>query len=76
MDKTSEKFGLVFLDPPYNKGFIRPIIEKIVENDILLPEAILVLESDCPDERGEFSGLEVIKQRKYGRSYITIYKRR
>lgn len=70
-----EKFDIVFLDPPYNKGFISPIIKLISENQILNDDGIIVLESDFPDEHGEFDGLELIKQRRYGRSYVTIYQR-
>ncbi len=69
------KFSVIFLDPPYNKGFIEPIISAITESGILCDGGIIVLESDYSDEHGEFLGLEIIKQRKYGRTYVTIYKR-
>lgn len=75
LSDTSEKFSVIFLDPPYNKGFIAPIIEKIVEREILDFGGIIVLESDFSDEHGDFSGLSKIKQKKYGRSYVTVYKR-
>ena len=70
-----EKFDLIFLDPPYNKGFITPIINRIIEKDLLSEDGIIVLESDNSDEHGEFLGLKILKQRKYGRTYITIYQR-
>lgn len=74
--KTSEhKFSLVFLDPPYNKGIIAPVICEIMKNDILENDGIIVLESDFLDEHGDFSGLSILKQRKYGRSYVTIYQK-
>ncbi|MBR4721252.1 MAG: 16S rRNA (guanine(966)-N(2))-methyltransferase RsmD [Clostridia bacterium] len=72
---TCEKFSVIFLDPPYNKGFIAPIIEKIIEREILDFGGIIVLESDFSDEHGDFSGISKIKQKKYGRSYVTVYKR-
>ena len=75
LDETKDTFDIIFLDPPYNKGLIAPIIEKIVQSDILSDDGIIVLESDNTDEHGEFSNLEVLKQRKYGRTYITVYKR-
>ena len=37
---------------------------------------IAVLESDVCDEHGEISGLEILKQRRYGRTYVTVYKRK
>lgn len=72
---AKEKFSLIFLDPPYNKGIIAPIFAEIIEKDILENDGIIVLESDFSDEHGEFSGLSILKQRKYGRSYVTIYQR-
>lgn len=75
LSDTDKKFSIIFLDPPYNKGFIAPIIEKILDRDILELGGIIVLESDFSDEHGDFSGLIKIKQKKYGRSYVTVYKR-
>ena len=68
-------FDIIFLDPPYNKGFIKPIIEDIVRFDILEKDGIIVLESDSIDEHGEMDGLAILKQRKYGRTFVTIYQR-
>lgn len=74
--KTSKEcFDLIFLDPPYNKGFIEPVLADIVKNKRLSEKGIIVLESDSTDMHYEFDGLSVIKQKKYGRSYITVYQR-
>lgn len=75
LDGVSGEFDLIFLDPPYNKGFIKPIIEKIVQKNILSEYGVIVLESDDTDEHGEFDGLSIYRQRKYGRTYITIYRK-
>ena len=75
IDGTSSKFDIVFLDPPYNQGLIEPALKAIVENDILNSGGIAVLESDTTDFHSEIEGLSVLKQRSYGRTYITIYKR-
>lgn len=75
LKECDQKFDLIFLDPPYNKGFIRPVISEIIERDILEIDGIIVLESDDTDEHGTFSGLDILKQKKYGRSYITVYQR-
>ena len=75
LKSNKNNFDIIFLDPPYNKGIIAPIIERIMKTNALSDDGIIVLESDDTDEHGEFSGLEVLKQRKYGRTYITVYKR-
>lgn len=72
--QTKEKFDVIFLDPPYNKNFIKPALEGIIENEILNNDGIIVLESDGTDFHGEFDGLDIYRQRKYGRTYVTVYK--
>ena len=75
LDENKNAFDIIFLDPPYNKGIIGPILEQIIKTDALAEDGIIVLESDNTDEHNEFSGLEILKQIKYGRTYITVYKR-
>ena len=72
--RCNEKFDVIFLDPPYNKGFITEALGAIAENGILSDDGIIVLESDSTDFKDEYDGLEMMKQKKYGRTYITIYR--
>jgi len=37
-------FELVFLDPPYNKGFVLPVLNQLLEKGWLSPSAVLVIE--------------------------------
>ena len=74
LKKTDETFDVIFLDPPYNKGFIEPILSDIVKGNVLSKDGIIVLESDNTDFYGEVIGLTIYRQRKYGRTYVTIYK--
>lgn len=73
LQRTEKKFDVVFLDPPYNNGYISPILSMLVQYHLLSENGIIVLESDKTDEPTEIEGLTVLKQRKYGRTYITIY---
>lgn len=68
-------FDVIFLDPPYNKGLIEPVLKAIVDNDVLSDDGIIMLESDNTDFHGECRGLTVYRQRRYGRTFITIYKK-
>lgn len=72
-ETVSGKFDIIFLDPPYNKGFVIPILNTISRRGMLSENGIAVLESDYRDEHGEIDGFEILKQRKYGRTYITVY---
>jgi len=75
LKQNKESFDIIFLDPPYNRGFVAPIMEGIISSGALRKGGIAVLESDFSDEHGEFDGVQIIKQRKYGRSYVTVYQR-
>ena len=70
-----EKFGLVFADPPYDKGFSQKVLEEVAETDILAENGILALtvrrNEVFPDNMG---GLTKIFDRSYGDSKILIYK--
>ncbi len=71
LTSTKEKFTLVFLDPPYSKGFEDKVFEKI--SPVLEKGAVVMLETEY--EAKEYEGFETIRRAKYGRVYITIYKR-
>lgn len=70
----TDKFDIIFLDPPYNKGFVEKSLKIVAENNILSDTGIIVLESDNTDFNSDFDGLDIVKQKRYGRTYITIYK--
>lgn len=75
LQKTTEKFDIIFMDPPYNKGFIEPALDKIISRDILSDDGIIVVESDSPDEINIPSGLKVLKERRYGRTNVTVFEK-
>jgi 16S rRNA (guanine966-N2)-methyltransferase len=68
--KNIKKFDLVFLDPPYSLGFEEDVFTKIGEH--IKDDSVIVLESEEPLKN--FDGYEVIKNVRYGRVYITLYK--
>lgn len=75
IERSKKSFDIIFLDPPYNKGFIERALEKIVACGVLADGGIAVLESDSTDFCSEVPGLTIYRQRRYGRTFITIYKK-
>ena len=55
--------------------YVLPVLSLIAERGILSENGIVVLESDNTDERGSAEGLSILKQRRYGRTYVTIYRK-
>ena len=70
LKNNTEKFDIVFLDPPYSLG-----IEENVFSDLrshITDDAVVILESE--EKQNDFAGCDVIKNVRYGRVYITLYK--
>ncbi len=63
MERAKEKFDVIFLDPPYNKNFIEPVLEGIVKNNLLNEDGIVVLESDGTRFHDDFDGLEMYRKK-------------
>lgn len=71
-----EKFDLVFLDPPYGKGYIEKSISKLDELNLLMEEALIISEYDNVDIIPEKIGtLEIYRVQKYGRVRIAFWRR-
>jgi 16S rRNA (guanine(966)-N(2))-methyltransferase RsmD len=71
LNQNLEKFDIVFLDPPYSKGMEKNIFPKLLK--VIKDNGIVVLETEVLV--GEFDGFNLIKQVKYGRVYISVYKK-
>mgnify|MGYP002514027873 CR=1 FL=1 len=67
---SRDVFDIVFLDPPYNKGIEEKVFAELGKN--LSEASVVVLETEYLPE--SFEGFEIIKQAKYGRVYITLYR--
>lgn len=74
--KSENKYDLVFMDPPYYRDMAKKILLNIDAYDILAPIGLVVVEHFKKDLLPD--GLRAIiieKERKYGDTVITIYRR-
>lgn len=71
LKKTNEKYSLVFLDPPYHKGYIPQALFQLSKKN-LQDNAIIVMESDFDEEYEIPKSIDIIKEKKYGRIKIKI----
>jgi 16S rRNA (guanine966-N2)-methyltransferase len=69
-----EGIDLAFVDPPYGKDFILPVLQKLSEKEILQPASIVVTETfktdPVPDTVGQ---LRLHNTKFYGETKIGIY---
>jgi len=76
LQQTDDKFDLVLMDPPYNKGLAIRAIEIILKKALLVKEGMIVVEHSSIENPGDFPQLKVIRNRTYGDTGITIYQAR
>ena len=72
-----ERYGLIFLDPPYASGNLERGLERITTIDIVVENGIIVSEStadqDLPDLPAPY---EKGREYRYGKIKFTLYRRR
>lgn len=73
LSKTSG-YDLIFIDPPYKEEFGAQALKIIAEGNILNGGGIAVYERDRSFS-GEVAGLELYDERKYGKTYLSFFKR-
>jgi 16S rRNA (guanine966-N2)-methyltransferase len=75
-DLGCDIFDLVFIDPPYGKGYIRPTLTRLVDEKLLSREGRVVVESSSgiDDELPAKVGDLVLNlERAYGSTVIGVY---
>jgi 16S rRNA (guanine966-N2)-methyltransferase len=66
-------FQLVFMDPPYNKGFVHSTLSRLHAGQLLEKEAIVVAEHSPKEPVGEEGTPFVVRdQRKYGKTLVSF----
>jgi 16S rRNA (guanine966-N2)-methyltransferase len=70
-----ERFALIFVDPPYGKGYALPVLETLHEEHLVEPAAPVVVQTEKGEDLPEGVGnLKSVKVRTYGSTRITIFK--
>lgn len=72
--KANEKYDLIFIDPPYASDAGIKALELISDGKHLSENGIAVYERDRSFD-GEVQGLQKYDERKYGKTYITLFTR-
>jgi len=76
LPKLGKKFGIVFADPPYLRGFAQKVIDSVVKYDLLESDGILVLEHHkketftYPEEK-----LFYVKAKRFGDTMVSFFLR-
>jgi len=69
LPNLSEKFDVIYLDPPYFSGIYEKSLETIKENGLLKEDGIIILEHTTEVNT---DGFKLIKQKKYSQKLLTF----
>ena len=72
---NSIKFDIIFIDPPYKYEIINELIDIITRCNILNDNGIMVLEYSLDKIDDDIDGYQLLKYKKYGDKYVSIYKK-
>ncbi len=78
-------FGMVFMDPPYGRGLLQPLIQAICQAELLHDSGVLICEAGKGEELprrfekdslegGRAKGLFLADERVYGQTKILFYR--
>lgn len=71
---TNETFDIIFLDPPYNQGYLKLSAEQISDRHLLNSDGIIVVETEVGGEVFAHSSFSMRKQAKYGKTLISVFE--
>jgi len=77
LEREGQTFGLIFLDPPYNKGVVKKILLLLDQSDIVTPLTQLILhrsrQEKLPDN---LEKLELFREKQVGQACLSFFTRR
>ncbi len=72
LNNCKQKFDIVFVDPPYDLGYVANVLELLYKNDLLCDDAIVVVES-AKDNIPQFTSMySVTRQKFYGSVCVSL----
>lgn len=75
LSSVSQRFDVVFVDPPYAKNMYAEVLRLLIQYDCVAEGGIVVCEHSRGDEMPCAKGLEIFDVRNVGSVAFTFYKR-
>lgn len=71
--EEGRKFDIIFLDPPYQYEILPRVIQRILHDDILAKDGLLVIEQAMDEEDIDIP-IPLIKTKRFGGTKVAVYK--
>jgi len=69
-------FDFIFVDPPYDRGWVDKILGSVASGELLAADGILVVEHSAREKAQEKSGgIELRDERRYGDTVLSFFGR-
>lgn len=68
------QFDIIFIDPPYRYHIKNELLKLIMDYQLLSDDGIIIFEYQEQEELDNSISLELIRNKKYGDKYISIYQ--
>jgi 16S rRNA (guanine966-N2)-methyltransferase len=76
LSENKQRFGVIFIDPPYRSESIDTLIESSELASIVIEDGLVILETEFGSKVSEaFPSLTEIWQRRYGRTQIRVLRK-
>ena len=67
-----EKYGLIFLDPPYGRGLVPPVLAALQDGGWLAKNALLIIEESASTMVRLPDGIVLAETRRFGQTQIVL----
>lgn len=72
LGEKSEKFDIIFMDPPYKKGYVEEALKAIKDAELLNEQGYIVIEHETQGDWDNIEGFNVIKHKVYKKTTMTF----
>ncbi len=77
LENSRRRYGIIYIDPPYDSGIYDKALNKIEEKDLLDQDGKILVEHDFNIEiSGNYGILIKYREERYGNTKISFYRKR
>lgn len=74
--RRGETFDVIFLDPPYEEGWVGLTLKAVAEGGLLRQTGVLIAEHSFREQlQSRYGALVLVDQRRYGSTLLSFFKR-
>lgn len=73
--QSDKQYNLIYIDPPYEKGLIKPGLENLLKHNFIAKNALIITESSSFEnmDLDDLKELKLLTQKKYSRTVFSFF---